>query len=259
MQDVALASFRRLVREQIVPPFRVVKRAIPALSLEKLREQVLASPLSGRTTLNGPFEATRGFGVTFTVAGREKLEARFPELVPFVQLALGEDALRSLSPWPARLWRKPAPPNAWYLNLLLVGDGAQVTRHIDATLAGTVEKPGTTPVVVSVLYLDVPQRSGGELVLSRGERVLGVVTPRARTLVHFDGTLDHAVAPASGIPEGRFRASLVLEQYRLGEALLARVPELRVESGAGFGAFLQDRANRFPLPLGEGGRRPGEG
>jgi hypothetical protein len=213
-------------------------------AVKALRDQLLASPLSGRTTLNGPFEATRGFGVTFTAAGRAKLAERMPEVMPFVALAIDTNPLRALEPWPMRWWRHLEPPNAWYLNLLLVGEGAQVSRHIDATLAGVVETPGTTPKVVSVLYLEVPQAKGGELVLSRGENVLGVVSPVECALVHFDGTLDHAVAPASGLPEGKVRASLVLEQYRFGEALLARVPELRVESGAGFAAFLKDRATR---------------
>ncbi len=210
----------------------------------RLRDQLLRSPLLGETTLNGPFEATRGFGITFTEAGRARVPARFPELAPFLELALGEGAVRALEPWPFRLWRHPPGPNAWYLNLLLVGEGGQVTRHVDATLAQVVEKPGTTPLVVSVLYLDVPQASGGELVLSRAERLLGAVRPRERTLVHFRGELDHAVAPAHGLPAGRVRASLVLEQYRLPPELLAKVSELKVESGAGFPAFLRDHAAR---------------
>ncbi|MFT3837230.1 MAG: 2OG-Fe(II) oxygenase [Myxococcaceae bacterium] len=227
-----------------MPPFRVLKGAMKGDAVRTLREQLLASPLAGQSNLNGPFEATRGFGVTFTTPGRAKLAERLPEVMPFVSLAIDSEPLRALEPWPMRWWRHPEPPNAWYLNLLLVGEGAQVTRHIDATLAAVVQKPGTTPVAVSVLYLEAPQARGGELVLSRGSDVLGVVTPEERALVHFNGELDHAVAPASGLPPGKVRASLVLEQYRLGPALLARVPELRVESGAGFEAFLADRAKR---------------
>ncbi len=231
-----------------MPDYRLHRWALSAKVHRKLCEAVLASPLAGRSTLNGPFEATRGFGVTFTEAGRPRVTERFPELAPFLKRALGDAAVRELLGWPRRLFERPKGPNAWYLNLLLVGEGAEVKRHVDATLAPLVGKPGTTPLVVSVLYLLAPQARGGELVLSRGSELLHVLRPRARALVHFRGELDHAVAPAHGLPLGQLRASLVLEQYRLEPELLEKLPELRVDSGAGFGAFLLDRAARPPGP-----------
>ena len=130
-----------------------------------MRASILASPLLGRSTLAGSFRGSRGFAMTFTHEGRPSLVSRFPELRPFLELALVAPDLRG---WPVRLFsRRPAPPNAFFLNVLAIPAGAGVGRHIDGTLQEATGLPELTPTVVSVLYLQVPMGPGGRLRLFR--------------------------------------------------------------------------------------------
>ncbi|MDX2015272.1 MAG: 2OG-Fe(II) oxygenase [Myxococcaceae bacterium] len=223
--------------------FRVQREGLERAAFDGLRRALLESSFVSASTLNGPFEASRGFGVTFTEAGRAQLIQRFPPLEPWLARALGAPAIRALTPW----WRRTLTrlPNAWYLNVLVVGPGAEVARHIDGTLmqpAGVADHP---PECVSVLYLDVPRTRGGELALWNGAVPVGLVTPRVGQAVHFRGDLAHAVRPFEGAPELR-RASLVIEQYHFGEEALARLPAFKLDSRAGFGAYLDDHARRPP-------------
>lgn len=218
------------------------RSALAVEPFEALRATLLASNYIGETTLNGPFEASRGFGVTFTSEGREKLTSRFPTLAPWLDITLGVPAIAALTPW----WRKTQTerlPNAWYLNVLVVGPGAEVPRHIDGTLMGMAEVTDHPPECVSVLYLDVPNVRGGELELWAGRLPAGRITPKTRDAVHFRGDLAHAVRPFTGSADAR-RSSLVIEQYHFAPDALARLPSFRLESRAGFGAFLDDHAQR---------------
>ena len=218
----------------IFRPWKVIRRAFTAAEVAAIREPLLNSPLVGKSTLGGSFRASRGFAITFRGDGRAQLEARFPSLAPFLAKATAKGALRGAARWRAKT------PNAWYLNLLLVSAGGTVGRHVDGTLRGPSGEAYAIPVAVSVLYLSAP---GGALVLSRGARELGRVIPSEGALVHFRGELDHAVEAFEG--EGT-RASLVLEQYHFGAEALARLPELKVDSRAGFQAYLDSRANHEP-------------
>jgi hypothetical protein len=81
-----------------------------------------------------------------------------------------------------------------------------------------------------VLYVDVPDElCGGDLVLRRGRKFLGRVTPRAGLLVQFDGDLEHAI---DRVDSPGLRLSLVCEQYLLAAEQLALVPAYRIESRA---------------------------
>lgn len=228
--------------------FRLRRRALRGEALAQVREGVLGSPLVGASTLAGSFQASRGFGVVFTRDGADALCARFPFLVPFWRLAREPSPERQLVPLPQRWWM-PAPtaPNAFFLNLLSLGSGAEVGRHVDATLAKPSGESEATPLLVSVLYLSVPKGSrGGRLLLDeeRNGEPVGALTPKEGTLVHFRGDLAHRVE-AFSVPGGSgLRASLVLEQYRFPEAVLARLPTLEVQSRAGFSAFLEDHRRR---------------
>lgn len=223
---------------------RRLRRVLPSAEFEALRASVLGSGFVGSSTLNGPFEASRGFGVTFTDEGRGALARRFPALEPWLRRCLGAPAVAALTPW----WRhRPSRvPNAWYLNLLVVGPGAEVARHIDGTLMGPAEVSDHPPECVSVLYLEVPFSRGGELVLWNGSIPVGLHAPAPNDAVHFRGDLAHAVRPFDG-PPGARRASLVIEQYRFEPLALAKLPAFRLDSRAGFGAYLEDHATR-PLP-----------
>jgi hypothetical protein len=227
----------------VVRFFHVRRDALAAAAFDALRGALLDSAFVSASTLNGPFRASRGFGVTFTEAGRRQLTDRFPALAPWLDQALGLPAMQALTPW----WRRtPGPlPNAWYLNLLVVGPGAEVARHVDGTLMKPAGVTGHPPACVSVLYLEVPAARGGELALWSGALPVGLLAPRPGQVVHFRGDLAHAVRPFEGAPGAR-RASLVLEQYHFAPEPLARLPDFKLDTKAGFGAFLDDHARRPP-------------
>ena len=208
----------------------------------------LSSRFVARSPLMGTFQGSRGFAVIFTEAGRATAEERFPFLRDYLAQVLEPRSWRGLLPWRERLWG-PRPerrlPNAFYVNLLLLAEGRGVGRHIDATLQEPSGMPGATPEHVSVLYLDVPQGArGGALVLSRGQLPRGEVRPKPGMLVHFRGDLTHEVLPFTGGPEGALRASLVCEQYAFPPEALARLPSFRIQSKAGFAAYLDEHRAR---------------
>ncbi len=213
------------------------RSALPAESFLALRAALLGSPLVGRSTLAGPFQTSRGFAVTFREAGQREVLRRFPALAPHFERTLGRPAIAALTPW----WSRPARvPNAWYLNVLLVSSGGAVGRHVDATLRKVSGDDAAVPEVVSVLYLQVPNGRGGQLGLFDGEVWARSVTPRENARVHFRGDLAHEVRAFDA--DGQLRASLVIEQYHLAQPFLDRVPEFRLESRAGFAAYLQHHA-----------------
>lgn len=217
--------------------------ALPAPQFAALRETFLSSPLVGGSTLAGPFESSRGFAVTFREEGRARVVDRFAALAPHFAAALGAPAIRALTPF----WRRKLNriPNAWYMNVLLVSPGGTVARHVDATLRKQSEVDAAVPEVVSVLYLSIPARKGGELRLWEGPNELARLVPEENVLLHFRGDLAHEVC-AFEAPEGALRASLVIEQYHFAPEALARLPEFQLESRAGFGAYLQHHSARGP-------------
>lgn len=206
---------------------------------------VLGSDFIGQSTLNGPFESSRGFGITFTAAGRTEVEARFPAFEPWLVRSLGVPALRALTPW----WRRRGHdrlPNAWYLNVLVIGPNAGVARHLDGTLMRMADVTDHPPECVSVLYLAVPDDlRGGELQLWQGPIPRETVSPRQGEALHFRGDLAHAVLPFEGAADQR-RVSLVIEQYHFDEIALSKLPAFRLESRVAFGVFLDDHRQRPP-------------
>jgi hypothetical protein len=226
------------------------REALPRERLEALREALLASRFIARSQLMGTFSNSRGFAFIFTEAGRATLEQRFPFLGDYLARVMDPAGVRGLLPWRERLLG-PRPerrrPNAFYLNLLLLGAGQGVGRHIDATLQGPSGVPGAVPQHVSVLYLHVPRgMRGGALRLAHEDVPVGEVRPRQGLLVHFKGHLQHDVEPFTGGAEGELRASLVCEQYAFEPEALARLPAFRVQSKAGFAAYLDDHRERGP-------------
>lgn len=195
--------------------------ALCADAVEAIRDAINASPLVGRSTLAGSFRASTGFAMTFTAGGIERLGSQLPELAPFLELAL-----------------KPSS-NAWYLNALVLSGGSAVGRHIDGTLRGPSGDENAVPDWVSVLYLVAPSARGGELVLTRQGREVGRVKPVPGLLIHFRGDLEHEVTTLKQPTEAPPRMSVVLEQYHLAPEPLARVPEFKLESRAGFSAYLK--------------------
>ncbi len=217
-------------------------QALTGEVLSRLGDAVLASPLVSHSPLAGSFKASRGFAITFTTEGLSRVKERFPEWVPFLDLALQAKCTERLRSWRERLLGKKPAPNAWYLNVLVLNENAAVGRHLDGTLRGPSGDPTAIPLWVSVLYLAVPAGDGGALRLWRGKHAVAHVQPTPGLLLHFRGNLEHEVTALP--PAADLRLSVVLEQYHFAPQFLTALPSFKVESRAGFAAFLEDRARR---------------
>lgn len=217
--------------------------AIGDAALHRLERALFASPFVADSPLAGTFEGSRGFAIVFTEEGRRELEVRFPYLSPFLDAVLDEGLHNKLLSVVDRIkGRAPRRANAFYLNLLLLGPGNFVGRHVDATLRDASGVSDALPERVGVLYLRVPAAKGGELLLFRHRAPVGRVRPRRGSAVVFRGDLAHEVLPFVGGEDDELRASLVLEQYALPDEGLQRMPALKVCSKAGFGAYLRKAA-----------------
>jgi hypothetical protein len=187
--------------------------AFTSHELAALRRDLLASPYLGGSRLSDGFAGTRGFSLVFTRGGLSCARAELPFLAPYLA--------RTLRP----------TCNAFYLNPLLMERGAAIAPHVDCTLAPFLGER-VTPVMVGVLYVDVPDDLvGGELVLSDGAREVGRVAPRAGTLLYFGGRLLHHV---TAVETRSTRLSLVCEQYKLPPDALARIPAFELQPGVGY-------------------------
>ncbi|HEU4418925.1 MAG TPA: 2OG-Fe(II) oxygenase [Planctomycetota bacterium] len=179
--------------------------------LAELRIQIRKSRYFTQNNLNRDFVGTRGFSVVFHRAALPRAQAEFPWSAPFLERALRADC------------------NAFYFNPLQLTAGSHVAPHIDRSLRAYVLDVDP-PLQVSVLYVEVPKAMrGGDLVLRRGRKFLGRVTPREGLLVQFDGDLEHGV---DRVETPGQRLSLVCEQYLLDQDELGQVPEYAIESRA---------------------------
>jgi hypothetical protein len=194
--------------------------ALPAPAVAAIRDAILASPYMSTNNLNMRFEGTYGFSVAFRRDALAEVEAAFPAFAPYLKLAL-----------------KPGC-NAFFLNPLLIANGGGVKPQHDFSLHSYVPD-ADAPKAVSVLYVEVPDSlCGGAFRLYEGDRLLAELPPRARTLLTFRGDLRHEVAAVeAGAPDiYEARLSLVVEQYRLSDAQLARMPAMRIGSRRAEGA-----------------------
>lgn len=223
-----------------MPPFVLTPDALCEQELSRLDDTLLSSKLVADSPLTGTFEASRGFAVVFTRAGVSEVRSRLPVFAPYLDLVLDDTVRRSLVTWKERLLGQSLPPvpNAFYLNLLLLGPGAAVGAHIDTTLREESGVCEAVPQYVSVLYLRAPEQ-GGALRLRQGRRHVADILPARGALVCFQGELEHQVLPFHSDDDSAVRASLVCEQYALPPEGLARMPACRVHSLAGFKAYLR--------------------
>jgi hypothetical protein len=184
-------------------------RAFDPAYLADVRHHVRKSPYLRANNLNRDFVGTRGFSVVFHRTALARVIEALPWSEPFLQKALRPDC------------------NAFYFNPLELTQGSHVAPHIDRSLRSYVLDIDP-PLAVAVLYVDVPRPlRGGDLLLRRGKKFLGRITPEEGLLVTFDGDLEHAVERVD-VPGKRL--SLVCEQYELRDDELADVPEFVIES-----------------------------
>ncbi len=182
----------------------------PLTYLHDLRGEILASSYLTVNNLNRDFLGTKGFSVVFKRTEITQVEKKFPFFKPYIQQVLKHNC------------------NAFYLNPLLLKEGYRVDPHIDRSLRSYC-KTVTPPLIVSVLYVDVPSNlEGGELILQNyRQRQVGQIKPKINTLVYFQGDLTHSV----NIVKSRgTRLSLVCEQYDLDENELQQIPAFTIES-----------------------------
>lgn len=188
----------------------------------------------GRSQLDHMFTESRGFGLAFTKHHVDEVRIAHPFLQAFVDEVCAPDALATTLTTFERLRRDSAPaPNAFYVNVLVVEEGAHVGAHIDGTLGPMFGVDRLTPEAVSVQYLHVDDdEEGGQLLLFAGSQVLAELEPSTGMFVQFNGKARHGVRASD-----RRRVSLVCEQYVVDDELLACLPEPLLQSRAMDPAF----------------------
>ncbi len=230
-----------------IPYCHVEENAFDNDACRTLATQVQASALLARSQLDFMFKESQGFGVAFSSAHLAQVKASHPFFAPFLDRVLRKDAFvpllsrREQLSLRNRLFNKvsPATPppaaNAWYANVLLVDKGASVGAHFDGTLGYLLDEEGMMPSLVSVLYLQVPERDdegGAYELLSLAGRVLKKIQPKVGMLVEFDGRARHRVCAAQSR-----RLSMVVEQYVLSDEQFEKMHEPRFQSRAMDPAF----------------------
>ncbi len=191
--------------------FQQDHQVFPQSYLQQLKGEILASPYFAVNNLNRDFIKTKGFSLVFRRSHLSLVEQKFPYFKLYLDRAMAPDC------------------NAFYLNPLLLKAGSQVDPHVDRSLRSYC-KIIDPPLVVSVLYIDIPpDLVGGELVLRSGKRQVGKIKPQVNTLLLFQGDLTHSVDP---VTVGKCRLSLVCEQYYLDPLELLEIPEFLLESRA---------------------------
>ncbi|MEA5480091.1 2OG-Fe(II) oxygenase [Pseudanabaena galeata UHCC 0370] len=184
---------------------------LPVDELTALAQKILVSPYLATSQLSESFASTQGFSIIFRKEGISQVVEHFPELSTYLNAAL-----KSLC-------------NAFYLNVLILTEGACVTDHIDCSICEYFQEL-VSPRLVSVLYVQVPQNmKGGQLVLSLNSQEIATIQPQENMLLHFLGHLTHRV---QAVQASQPRISIVCEQYNLKEEWLVQVPNFAIKSGA---------------------------
>lgn len=188
--------------------------------LKNLHKAILESPYLGSSDLNEGFASTQGFSLLFKRQERDRVKSMFPEFEPYLSKVLKAQA------------------NVFFLNPLVIRGGAAVGRHADKTL-GSFVKDSPFPEWVSVLYLHIPSpRTGGDIVFHRG-MVKHRLSPKVNSVVEFPGWLLHEVTSLCTESEEP-RVSLVVEQYKVNEKVLAEAPNWHLDTRRPFEDFLID-------------------
>jgi predicted 2-oxoglutarate/Fe(II)-dependent dioxygenase YbiX len=183
----------------------------PQEYISELAQKILSSPYLERSQLSDNFSTTKGFSVIFKRSALDEVIRHFPFFKPYLQVVIKQAC------------------NAFYLNPLVLERGGSVEEHIDCSIS-SYDMVLTTPNLVSVLYVQVPEElEGGELLLKAGNHLVGSIVPQTNTLVYFLGRLLHSV---NKVKCSQPRISLICEQYHLREDRLENIPEFEIKSGA---------------------------
>ncbi|KWD61902.1 hypothetical protein WL68_21060 [Burkholderia cepacia] len=187
--------------------FARASNVLTETELSSLKEGILNSEYLGPSPLGKEFVNSKGFSIVFRREWIDMVEHRFPYLRPFLDCALFEAC------------------NAFYINPLILEGSSRVDPHIDCRLIGD-GNVRLIPNLVSILYVAVPRDVvGGSLVLNVGSESEVVVQPERNEIIHFLGSLVHAVTE---LRTSCMRMSVVCEQYNLADDSLLDFPAFSV-------------------------------
>lgn len=190
-----------------------------------LKNSILDSGYLAKNHLNYNFSNTLGFSIIFKKEFTNKVIEKFPYMETFLNKIIEE------------------PYNAFYLNPLVLPLNGKVDKHIDHSLRSYyLQIP--FPERVVVFYVDIPEMSGGNLIIYNKDKFLAKIRPATNKLLLFKGDLKHEITTISEIgnhEQPQVRISLVCEQYNLDRYSLSKIPDFLIRSDAGFSTFLADQ------------------
>lgn len=209
--------------EYIVDKYTQIDNCFNPEYVQTLKQSILNSGYLTKNHLNSNFSSTLGFSVIFKKEHTDKVINKFPYLEKFLEKIIEE------------------PYNTFYLNPLVLPLKGKVDKHIDHSLRSYYLKIDF-PERVVVYYVDIPEMSGGNLILYKEDKFIAKIRPSNNKLVLFKGNLKHeitTITDMSNISDSK-RMSLVCEQYNLDKYSLSQVPDFLVRSDADFNTFLAD-------------------
>jgi hypothetical protein len=194
--------------------------------IEQLKKEILESKYLAKNHLNYNFSSTLGFSVIFKTNTKDKVIEKFPIFKPYIDRIFSEDI------------------NAYYLNPLVLQINSKVDKHLDLSLR-SYYLPISVPERVSVLYVDIPEMYGGNLILYKEEKFIAKINPEINKLLIFNGNLKHEVTSISEIrsENKQQRISLICEQYSLNKYELSQIPDFLIRSATSFNNFLEMEKN----------------
>jgi hypothetical protein len=195
--------------------------AFPPEYIDLLKKEIIQSKYLAKNHLNYNFSTTLGFSVIFKNNTVDKAIEKFPFFAEYINKVVANDI------------------DAYYLNPLVLKLNSKVDKHMDYSLR-TYYLPISCPERVSVLYVDIPDMYGGNLILYKEEKFIAKIKPEINKLLVFKGNLKHEVTSISQIisSEKHQRISLICEQYRLSRYELSQIPDFLIRSATSFSNFL---------------------
>jgi hypothetical protein len=217
--------------EYLVEKYVEINNAFDENYIFELKENILNSSFLAKNHLNYNFSNTLGFSIIFKLEHKNKVIEKFPYLEKYLERVIEE------------------PYNAFYLNPLVLSLSGKVDRHIDHSLRSYYLKI-PFPERVTVLYVDIPEMTGGNLILyNNKEKFMSKIKPENNKLIFFKGDLKHEITTISEIDnilennqikDNKRRISLVCEQYNLDRYSLSKIPDFLIRSDTSFNNFLSN-------------------
>ncbi len=176
--------------------------------LELLKKEILNPQYLKKNKLSIPFGSTRGFNLLFKSPFKDKVIQYFPFFKEFINEVFSDDG------------------NIYFVNALVLNLNTKVDMHRDKTLYTFLKDEGVSPLRVAVLYVDVPDMTGGDLYLLYYKKLLAKIKPETNKFLYFKGNLFHEIEEIHQInsSDKNCRISLVCEIYNVGNEDLKKIP-----------------------------------